>query len=89
MERRKQHIEETIEFKEQDAFIEYTVDKDYDFKPTERVYENDIILLHLGCSHEGCKTYIKGLEYYNGGFISENGARADLRNQGFTCLKHK
>jgi len=83
-------IEETLEIKEQDEFIVYEdTNGGEDYNPVERAFENDVLLIRLYCMHEGCNKYILGLEGYNGGFISENGAYADLRNQGFSCKEHK
>ncbi len=79
-------VTETIEFKKSDKQIVYE-DKQK-FKPTERVFANDVILIHLKCEHKGCKRYIRGLEHYNGYFVSETGTCVDLREKGFVCDEH-
>ena len=87
---RKDIVTKSLEIIEQDDFIIYEdTNNGEDYNPTQRSYENDIISIRLYCDHEGCNKYIKGLEYYNGGFISENGSHADLRNQSFICPEHK
>lgn len=70
------------------AFIEY-LDKDDNYVPIERQFENDEIEIRLYCEHEDCQKYIKGIEGYNGSFTAETGQHADLRNQGWYCYEHK
>jgi len=72
---------------EQKDFIEYQDDGD-EYEQPERKTENEILEIRLYCLHEGCMTYIKGKEGYNGSFYAETGQYCDLRNQGFMCKKH-
>lgn len=69
-------------------FIEYQDNND-DYESPERKEVTEQLEIRLYCMHEGCKTYIKGIEGYNGAFRAETGQFCDLRNQGFTCIKHQ
>lgn len=68
--------------------MEYTGDRK-NYKPPERTSENDVLEIKLFCNQDGCNQYIKGVEGYNGGFISEDGETADLRNECWYCDEHR
>jgi len=75
------------DFKNSLFFKEYKDNGD-NYKPPKRKFENEVLDIRLYCNHFGCKTYIKGKEGYNGGFVAETGQFADLRNQCFICEEH-
>jgi len=64
------------------------IDKGDRYKKPKRHFENDILEVRIYCEHRKCKTYIKGKEGYNGGFVAETGQFMDLRNQCFVCKEH-
>jgi hypothetical protein len=69
-------------------FKEYTDTKGRYRKP-KRHFENDVIEIRLYCEQEGCHQYIRGVEYYNGGFTAETGQHMDFREQCWICEKHR
>jgi hypothetical protein len=68
--------------------MEYTGDRK-NYNPPIRTSENDSLEIKLFCYEDGCNQYIKGVEGYNGGFTSEDGEFADLRNVCWCCSKHR
>ena len=63
-------------------------DRGDNYTKPERYYENEVHDIRVYCEHKGCKTYIKGKEGYNGGFVAETGQMMDMRNQVFICEFH-
>ena len=63
-------------------------DRGDNYVKPERYYENEVHDIRIYCEHKGCKTYIKGTEGYNGGFVAETGQMMDMRNQIFICEFH-
>jgi len=70
-------------------FIEYEDKSGEEYVKPERHFENEVHDIRIYCEHPGCKTYIKGKEGYNGGFMAETGQRADLRNDVWFCTEHQ
>ena len=83
-----QHPHQQQELFEEKDFIEYHDDGD-NYQHPKRETENEVLEIRLYCMHDDCLIYIKGEEGYNGGFRAETGQYCDLRNQGFTCKKHR
>lgn len=70
-----------------EEFIEY-IGKRNEYTSPERHNADDVLEINLYCVVDGCNTYIKGKEGYNGHFEAETGQQTDLRNQCFICEKH-
>ncbi len=58
------------------------------YKEPEQKFSNQQVNIRLYCAKEGCYMYIKGILGYNGGFTTETGQTADLRNEEWKCNKH-
>jgi hypothetical protein len=80
-------VQDPIDEKTDIGEKEYT-DNGEDYVEPIRKLANEPIEIRLYCSCAGCKQYIKGVELYNGKFISESGQIADLRNQSWICEHH-